>query len=94
MRFLISVPREAVDVPSLEVFKAGLDGILGSPDLVGGTLLTAVCQSLMVFKVPSNISHSMMSVPVIEASLLLFASYPPACSFLFLPLFSSGWYLC
>lgn len=46
------------------------------------------------FKVPSNISHSMMSVPVIEASLLLFVSYPPACSFLFLPLFSSGWYLC
>ena len=60
MRFLISVPREAVDVPSLEVFKAGLDGILGSPDLVGGTLLTAGCQSLMVFKVPSNISHSII----------------------------------
>ena len=27
------LPREVVDAPSLEVFKARLDGALGSPDL-------------------------------------------------------------
>jgi len=60
----IRLPREVVDAPSLEVFKAKLDGALGSrssiryrgwkPCLQQGT------GSMMVHEVPSNPSHSMI----------------------------------
>ena len=33
---LALLPRETVDIPSLEVFQARLDGALGSPNPVGG----------------------------------------------------------
>jgi len=36
MRHWNRLPREAVDAPSLEVFKARFDGALGQPDLVPG----------------------------------------------------------
>ena len=36
MRHWNRLPREAVDAPSLEVFKARFDGALGQPDLVTG----------------------------------------------------------
>jgi len=54
------LPREAVAAPSLEVFKARLDGALSnlvsrkvSPLMVGGW-------NRMTFKVPSNPYHSMI----------------------------------
>ena len=53
-------PREFLDVPSLETFKAGLDGILGS--LMSGWQPYPQQGSgdYVVFKVPTNISQSMI----------------------------------
>ena len=59
------LPREAADALSLEVFKARLDGALGSlvsyemgrlaalPEMVGGW-------NLMIFEAPSNQGHSII----------------------------------
>ena len=44
------LPREAVAAPSLEVFKARLDGALSNPPWQGGW-------NEMIFKVPSNPNH-------------------------------------
>jgi len=61
---LEQLPREGVDAPSLEVFKARLDGALGS--LVQSqiwrlvALLVAGGWNLMILGVLSNPSHSMM----------------------------------
>ena len=54
---LASVPREAVDAPSLAVFKARLDGALGSLSW-WVALHTGRGWNWMIFKVPSNLSHS------------------------------------
>jgi len=53
------VPRKAVGAPSLEALKARLDGALGGLRWWAATLPTASFWSLMIFKVPSNLSHSM-----------------------------------
>ena len=55
------LPREVADVPSLEVFKARLDGALGSLlvlDMEDGSLWQGAW-TLMILEVPSNPSHSM-----------------------------------
>jgi len=54
------LPREAVDAPSLEVFKARLDGALGSLSWWVATLPMAGHWGWMGFKVPSNPIHSMI----------------------------------
>jgi len=41
VRYLNRLPRQAVDTPSLEAFKARLDGALGSPIRWVGILSTA-----------------------------------------------------
>jgi len=55
-----SLPREAVDAPSLEVLKAKLDGALGSQSWWAAALLTAGFGAGWSFEVPSNPSHSMI----------------------------------
>ena len=59
VRHLNRLPRGIVDAPSMEVFKARLDGALGS--LIGwvAALPTAEGWSL-IFKVLSNPSHSVV----------------------------------
>ena len=52
------LPREAVDAPSLEVFKARLDGALGSLVWWEVSLPMAGGWHWVVFKVPSNPNHS------------------------------------
>ncbi|PKU40357.1 hypothetical protein llap_9343 [Limosa lapponica baueri] len=47
------LPREAADAPSLEVFKTRLDGALGGVPAHGRGVG-------MIFKVPSNLNHSMI----------------------------------
>ena len=61
---LEQLPRETVDAPSLEVFKARLDGALGS--LVQYQIWRLVALpvaggwNLVIPEVPSNLSHSMI----------------------------------
>jgi len=52
------LPREAVDAPSLAVFKARLDGALSN--LVWWKVSPPMAGGLMIFKVPSNPNHSMI----------------------------------
>ena len=52
--------RESVDVPSLEVFKAKLDGVLGSLIWWVATLPMEGSWNQMIFKVLSNPRHSMI----------------------------------
>jgi len=54
------LPREAVGAPSLEVFKARLDGALSN--LVQWKLSVPMAGRLneMIFKVPSNPNHSVI----------------------------------
>jgi len=54
------LPREAVDAPSMEEFKARLGRILGSLSWWLATLPIAQGWSSIIFKVPSNLSHSML----------------------------------
>ena len=54
------LPREAVDAPSLEVFKARLDGALGNLVWWEMSLPLASGWVWMIFKVPSNPNHSMI----------------------------------
>ena len=54
------LPREAVAVPSLKTFKARLDGALGSLIWWVAALPMAEGWNWMIFKVPSNLSHSMI----------------------------------
>jgi len=54
------LPREAVDAPSLEVFKARLDGALSSLVWWKMSLPMAGRLKLYEFKVPSNPNPSMM----------------------------------
>jgi len=58
------LPREAVDAPSLEVFKARLDGALGSLVYIrcGGwwPCLRWGGWSFMILEVPSNPGHSVI----------------------------------
>ena len=56
---LEKMPREAVDTPSLEAFKARLDGIL-SPDLLDDSQFVARGGNSVIFEVPSNLSHSVI----------------------------------
>jgi len=55
-----SLLREVVDAPFLEVFKASLDGDLGSLIWWGATLSTAECWNQVIFEVSSNLSHFMI----------------------------------
>ena len=59
---LEQLPRETVDAPSVEVFKAGLDGALGSLGWSEMWRLVALCVvgcwSFMILEVPSNPGHS------------------------------------
>ena len=61
MRFWNRLPREAVDAPSLEVFKAGLDGAWAawSSSRSCWPGLQQRYWILMVIEVPSNPGHSM-----------------------------------
>ena len=66
-KFLLSVvscwhrlPREIVDAPSLEAFKARLNGIVGSLIWWVATLNMAGGLELYYLKVPSNLSHSVI----------------------------------
>ena len=52
------LPREAVDAPSLEVFKARLDGALGSLGWWEVSLSMAGGWNWVGFKVPANTNHS------------------------------------
>jgi len=52
------LPREAVDAPSLEVFKAKLDGDLGSLSWWRAAVPMDGSGNWMGFKSPSNPSHS------------------------------------
>ena len=54
------LPREAVDVPSMEVPKARLYVDLGSLTQWVATLSVVGSWNLMTFEVPSNPSHSMI----------------------------------
>jgi len=54
------LPREAVAAPSLEVFKARLDGALSNLAEWKVSLLMAGGWNQMIFKVPSNPYHSMI----------------------------------
>jgi len=54
------LPREAVDAPSLEAFRARLDGALGSLTRWVAILLTAGIWNRVVFKITSNPSQSMI----------------------------------
>ena len=54
------LPREAVDDPSLVVFRASLDGALGSLIQWVAALSTARGWRLTIFKVPSNLIHSVI----------------------------------
>ena len=57
------LPREVVDAPSLEVFKARLDGALGQPGLVNGKVGGPAWQGgwrFMILEVPSNPGHSVI----------------------------------
>jgi len=54
------VCREAVDAPSLGVFKAMLDGALGSLSCWGTSLPREGVWNSMVLKVPSIQNHSMI----------------------------------
>ena len=49
-----------MDAPSLESFKAGLDGALGSLIQWVETLPSAGCWNCMIFKVPSNSNRSVI----------------------------------
>ena len=53
------LPREAVDAPSLEMYKTRLDETLGSLICWVATLPMVGVWNWVVFKVPSNLSHSM-----------------------------------
>jgi len=54
------LPREAVDAPSLEVFKTRLDGALSNLGWWKMSLLMAGGWNQMIFKVSSNPNHSMI----------------------------------
>ena len=54
------LPRRAADAPSLEVFKAKLDGALGSLIWWMGSLSMAGSWNWVVLKVPSKESHSII----------------------------------
>ena len=54
------LPREDVGASSLEVFKARLDGALGSVSWWGAALPMAGGWNWVTFKVPSSLSHSMI----------------------------------
>jgi len=54
------LPREAVAVPSLAVFKARLDGALSTLGWWEGSLLTAGGWNWMIFKIPSNPNPSVI----------------------------------
>ena len=54
------LPREAVDAPSLGVFKARLDGALGNLGWWEVSLPMAGEWNWMGFKVPSNTKHSVI----------------------------------
>jgi len=54
------LPREVVDAPSLEVFKARLDGALSKWSSGRYSCPGQEGWNLMTFKVPSNPDHSMI----------------------------------
>ena len=57
---LAQLPREAVGAPSMEAFKARLDGALGKQSWWVVALPMARDWKSMIFKVPSNPSHSVI----------------------------------
>lgn len=60
MRQWHRLPRGAVDAPSLEVLKAGLDGALGTLGWWLAALPMASSWNWVVFKLPTNPSHSVI----------------------------------
>jgi len=54
------LPKEVMDSPSLEVFRARLDGALGSQSCWVETSLQQGGESWMIFKVPSNLRDSLI----------------------------------
>ena len=58
LRHSNNLPREAVDAPSLEAFKARLDGAVDSLVWLGAAPTTAGSWYYMGFKVPFNLSYS------------------------------------
>jgi len=54
------LPREAVAAPSLEVFKARLDGALSNLVWWKGSLPMAGVWNWMIYKVTSNPNHSVI----------------------------------
>ena len=54
------LPREAVDAPSLEAFKASLDGAVINLVYREVSLPTAGGWNQMILKVPSDPNHSMI----------------------------------
>jgi len=52
--------KEVVDAPSLEEFKTRLDGALGSLIWWGATSQQQRVGNWTIFKVPSNLSHSVI----------------------------------
>jgi len=62
VRYWHRLPREAVDAPSLEAFKARLDGSQGSLIWRLVTLPMAGGWNSVIFNVLSNPSHSMISM--------------------------------
>ena len=71
VRFWKRLRREAVDAPSLEVFKAGVDGTLGSPAQCQiWRLVAPTCGRVLELDdlwVPFKSSHSMICMHVIFA---------------------------
>ena len=60
VRHCYNLPRDVVEASSLEMFKARLDGALGSLVWWIAVLPMAVDWSCMIFKVPFNPSHSVI----------------------------------
>ena len=65
------LPKEAVDAPSLEVLKARLDGALSNLVSGRGPCPWQEGWSWMIYNVPSNPNHSVITVRVCKADLQL-----------------------
>jgi len=57
------LPREAVGVPSLEAFKARLDGVWSTVGWQKRSLRMAGGWNWIIYKVPSNPNHSVILLP-------------------------------
>ena len=71
------LPREAVDAPSVEAFKARLDGALGQPHLLVAALPIAKGWNWVGFKVPFNPSYSVILYDFLGQDLREWQASPP-----------------